>query len=537
MLLCHCRHQSLLAVAASVPLDTSLSELNVAIRSLASALGCETTVTVIGLCAHGVLYGETNPLFVISPLQAESTVIQSTSCCSLNVNRFLVGINQTLSEHRVVETVQHELHCPWCFTGATAFHGPHEARVTLGGGRSEFMHKAGFTEETSAASSISSSFLWCEERHWDGNSRSPYFLPCSLSLGVGISIFVLSLASCFRSSGWTTLCISLDHFCIIFSRSSLLLPGVFLTLRVSSSSNSSLVFRLNPGCLSKSLHTPSFICWKRSSSSARAFQWSRLRRSSSRFWLVSCCRIEASSFPVALTKKLSVSSVRDAASWALVVDRGRPPRNPPARLKKPLPVGRSGLANGECWATCPHVRRRNVLCRLVAKSRRVIAHHRNLLVWLSRQFSCERRCASHLLSHSVRLFPVLLLLPGVSSPSVSCSVPSLGTGFVVHDSHASVPTMSTSPPCTGIPHLPVPSATICSVAHSQNTMIETCFAWWARQKSTTETRLDLPRWRWTRVAFNALLLSLDTSVDPSHSWGMSTQQPDKLQVPSCAVWR
>ena len=29
-------------------------------------------------------------------------------------------------------------------------------------------------------------------------------------------------------------------------------------------------------------------------------------------------------------------------------DRGRPPRNPPARLKEPLPVGRSGLANDEC---------------------------------------------------------------------------------------------------------------------------------------------------------------------------------------------
>ena len=112
MFLCHCRHQSLLAVVASVPRDTSLSELNVAIRSLASALGCETTVIVIGLSAHGVLYGETNPLFVISPLQAESTVIQSTSCCSLKVNRFLVGIDQTPSEHLVVENVQHEPHCP-----------------------------------------------------------------------------------------------------------------------------------------------------------------------------------------------------------------------------------------------------------------------------------------------------------------------------------------------------------------------------------------------------------------------------------------
>ena len=92
---------------------------------------------------------------------------------------------------------------------------------------------------------------------------------CLWELESSCSIFVLSLTSCLRSSGWATFCISLDHFCIIFSRSPLLLPGVFLTLRVSSSSNSSLVFRLNPGCLSKSLHASSFIFWKRSSSSAR----------------------------------------------------------------------------------------------------------------------------------------------------------------------------------------------------------------------------------------------------------------------------
>ena len=93
---------------------------------------------------------------------------------------------------------------------------------------------------------------------------------CLWELESSCSIFVLSLASCLRVG--RLLCISLDHFCIIFSRSSLLLPGVFLTLRASSSSNSSLVFRLNPGCLSKSLHASSFIFWKRSSSSARAFQ-------------------------------------------------------------------------------------------------------------------------------------------------------------------------------------------------------------------------------------------------------------------------
>ena len=106
---------------------------------------------------------------------------------------------------------------------------------------------------------------------------------CLWELESSCSIFVPPPASCLRPSGWTTLCISLDHFCIIFSRSPLLLRGVFLTLRVSSSSNSSLIFHLNPGCPSKSLHASSFIFWKRSSSSARAFQWSRLRRSSSRF--------------------------------------------------------------------------------------------------------------------------------------------------------------------------------------------------------------------------------------------------------------
>ena len=71
-----------------------------------------------------------------------------------------------------------------------------------------------------------------------------------------------------------------------------------------------------------------------------------------------------------------------------------------------------------------------MLDKLVAKSWRVIAHHR--------LFSCERRCASHLLSHSVRLFPVHLFLPRVSSPSVPCSIGPLGTGFVVHDLHPRV---------------------------------------------------------------------------------------------------
>ena len=63
-MLCHCRRQSLLTVIeyAFVPRDTSLSELNAAIRSLTSVLGCEATVTVTDLCAHGVLYGESKPI-------------------------------------------------------------------------------------------------------------------------------------------------------------------------------------------------------------------------------------------------------------------------------------------------------------------------------------------------------------------------------------------------------------------------------------------------------------------------------------------
>ena len=78
VLLCHCRHQSLLAVCgyASVLRDTSDE------RGLASALDCEASVTVIGLCSYGVLRGENKSS---SPVQVESTVTQFTSCCSLKV--------------------------------------------------------------------------------------------------------------------------------------------------------------------------------------------------------------------------------------------------------------------------------------------------------------------------------------------------------------------------------------------------------------------------------------------------------------------
>ena len=57
-LLCHCRHQGLLAVGGHVLVsrDTSLGEPDSATRSLASALSCGVTVTV--LRAHGILLGK-----------------------------------------------------------------------------------------------------------------------------------------------------------------------------------------------------------------------------------------------------------------------------------------------------------------------------------------------------------------------------------------------------------------------------------------------------------------------------------------------
>ena len=193
---------------------------------------------------------------------------------------------------------------------------------------------------------MSNSFLWCEERHWDGNPRSQYFLPCSLSLGVGIFLFRALPLSGFASPFlWLDVpSHSLDHFCTIFSRSPLFLPGVFpdhmgeflLELLPCLSFESRLSFEEPPRFLFHLLET-FFIfgaCFPVVSTSPKLLT------------LLSC-HIEASSFPVALAKKLSVSSIRDNASWARVVDRGRLPQNPLARSKKPLPVGRSGLANGE----------------------------------------------------------------------------------------------------------------------------------------------------------------------------------------------
>ena len=88
---------------------------------------------------------------------------------------------------------------------------------------------------------MSSSFLWCEERHWDGNPRSPYFL-----------LFVVfgswNLPVPFSFSPWLRVSAPqvgrpfalLHHLFSLFSVVARCVPD----LRVSSSSNSSLVFRL-----------------------------------------------------------------------------------------------------------------------------------------------------------------------------------------------------------------------------------------------------------------------------------------------------
>ena len=68
---------------------------------------------------------------------------------------------------------------------------------------------------------------------------------------------------------------------------------------------------------------------------------------------------------------------------------------------------------------------------LIAKSQRVIAHHGDILFWLSCQFCCQRSCTSHLLSHSVRLL-LVILLPRTAYPSISCLIPLLGTSVASH---------------------------------------------------------------------------------------------------------
>ena len=60
---------------------TSLSDLNDATRSRASARCCGVTVTC--LCALGTLLVKSEAIVMSTPLQPESTVSQFTSCCSL----------------------------------------------------------------------------------------------------------------------------------------------------------------------------------------------------------------------------------------------------------------------------------------------------------------------------------------------------------------------------------------------------------------------------------------------------------------------
>ena len=60
-------------------------------RILASAL--TTGVTAAGLRARGTLLDESKPLSMNTPLQPESTVTQSTSCCSHKGEKLRVAIN------------------------------------------------------------------------------------------------------------------------------------------------------------------------------------------------------------------------------------------------------------------------------------------------------------------------------------------------------------------------------------------------------------------------------------------------------------
>ena len=70
---------------------------------------------------------------------------------------------------------------------------------------------------------------------------------------------------------------------------------------------------------------------------------------------------------------------------------------------------------------------------LVTQSQRVVAHHRDLVIRLSRR---QRHCASQLLGHNARLLLVTLLLPGFASPKPSVlDLLSTGSSIVVHDLH------------------------------------------------------------------------------------------------------
>ena len=89
--------------------------------------------------------------------------------------------------------------------------------------------------------------------------------------------------------------------------------GSNATFSLYSRSKSSLRFGHQFGCLWNSSHASSFLSWSCFSSASFLQQSRSLRRASSFMPLNSGC-IDASSFPVALTKKLSVSSAKVAAS-------------------------------------------------------------------------------------------------------------------------------------------------------------------------------------------------------------------------------
>ena len=94
-----------------------------------------------------------------------------------------------------------------------------------------------------------------------------------------------------------------------------------------------LFFGLKLGSLMKNSHASFFLILKRCFSSTRVLQNSRFRRSSCGLLRTSCCLIEASSLPVASTKRLNVSSSIAAWSWARVVDLDRAPRTLPGKAK------------------------------------------------------------------------------------------------------------------------------------------------------------------------------------------------------------
>ena len=67
---------------------------------------------------------------------------------------------------------------------------------------------------------------------------------------------------------------------------------------------------------------------------------------------------------------------------------------------------------------------------LVTQSQRVVAHHRDLVIRLSRR---QRHCSSQLLGHNARLLLVTLFLPGFPSPRPPPSPPLCGPERLLED--------------------------------------------------------------------------------------------------------